>query len=47
MRELAGKRPWRGYGLCLLTALPLLVNAEGADFDYQLQSDLRSYVYHG
>ncbi|WP_103757206.1 hypothetical protein [Escherichia coli] len=47
MRELAGKRPWRGYGLCLLTALPLLVNAEGADFDYQLQSDLRSYVYQG
>ncbi|RJL51730.1 hypothetical protein [Pectobacterium carotovorum] len=47
MQELAVKRLWLVYGLWSLAAIPLQSNAENADFNYQLQSDLRSYSYQG
>ncbi|MEI7202245.1 hypothetical protein WCT67_19120 [Pectobacterium parvum] len=47
MQKRAVKRPWFIYGLWSLVIIPLLSSAEDADFNYQLQSDLRSYSYQG
>lgn len=47
MRDLLAKPLWLVCGLWWLAALPPLANAKEVDFDYQMQSDLRSYLYHG
>lgn len=47
MRNLSIKWLWGAYGWLLLTTFPIQVNADAPDFDYQLQSNLRSYIYQG